>query len=186
MQHSNFFFKYRGVLVSLPLIFGIFCFHGETENYLMWIIGSVFFLSGLLIRIWAQQHLHFRLKMPVAFTRTGPYAFVRNPIYVGNTLICVGLTFFSELFWLVPVTLAWCAALYTLVIQEEELRLLKQYGSEYENYCREVPRWFPRWQATRLTLTNKFLIPSVWSELHNFFYILPFIIKELVQKFVFI
>ena len=60
--------------------------------------------------------------MDNAFTHTGPYRWVRNPIYISNTLLCVGLTVLSQVLWMVPVTIAWCLIVYTIVIREEENR----------------------------------------------------------------
>jgi protein-S-isoprenylcysteine O-methyltransferase Ste14 len=61
------------------------------SNLVLWTIGFLIFLVGMFGRIWAQEHLHYRLKVPLTFTRTGPYAWIRNPIYVSNTLMFVGL-----------------------------------------------------------------------------------------------
>jgi len=149
----------------------------------IWLIGLTIFLIGVFGRIWAQEHLHFRLKMNVTFTDSGPYGMVRNPIYICNTLICTGLTVASHILWLVPFTLLWCVVLYYFVVREEEQHM-EQYGAASEAYFREVPRWIPRFPRKPLGFINEHLGPSVVAELFNFLYLLPFIGKEIVYRWV--
>ena len=80
---------------------------------------------------------------------TGLYRYVRNPMYVavvstiagqGFMLGNVGLLEYGGVVWLVCHSFA-------LIYEEPKLRA--SFGSEYERYCREVPRWFPRFTAWR-------------------------------------
>ena len=142
-------------------------------------------LLGTFVRLWAQQHLHYRLDIRKQLTETGPYRLLRNPIYVGNTLMCLGAVAASELLWLMPVTLLWCAALYTLVVQDEEAHLLEKYGRPYRAYLLRVPRWLPRvFHLESLGLVNRHFVKSLVSELHCLLVLLPFVIKEMVCELV--
>ena len=76
-----------------------------------------------------------------ALVDVGPYARLRNPLYVGNLLLWAG---FSTAAW--PLALAvvpLLAAHYALIVRWEEAQLLAQIGPLYEDYLQRVPRWWP-------------------------------------------
>lgn len=182
-MHLRFFYLHRGLLTSPPLILALFLTHGQAENgWLVWTIGLLIFSLGLFGRIWAQQHLHYRLKMPMTLTQTGPYALLRNPIYVSNTLMSIGLTVVSRVLWMVPITMLWCAVIFSIVVREEERRISKVFGPPYAAYLKEVPRWIPRSSKKPLEMVNQHLAPSIRAEMYNFLYLIPFVIKELVRQ----
>jgi protein-S-isoprenylcysteine O-methyltransferase Ste14 len=183
MRPLRFFYLHRGLLASPPLILALFITDGQSENgRLVWTIGLLIFALGLFGRIWAQQHLHYRLKMPITLTRTGPYALLRNPIYVSNTLMSVGLTVVSRVLWMVPITILWCALIFSIVVREEERRISKVFGPPYRAYLTEVPRWAPRRSKMPLELINAHLARSILAEIYNLLYLIPFVIKELVRQ----
>lgn len=137
-------YRFMGTLISPPLILALVCFRWETEVAgIILLFGTLLFVVGLFLRIWARQHLHQRLKASMQLTVSGPYALVRNPIYIGNTFFCVGATIVSVLLWLVPLTLLWYAVVYSLVFRYEEKHLLARYGQPYRKYRLEIRRWFP-------------------------------------------
>src|SRR4030042_7034343 len=105
MEVAKWPFRFRGLLVSPPMIFAFICDHWETEGHFVWPLGISLFLIGVFIRVWAQEHLRFRLKTHKTLTTTGPFSLVRNPIYIGNILMCLGGIVVSELLWFVPITL---------------------------------------------------------------------------------
>jgi len=184
MSQLRFFYDKRGVLASLPLILAVFITYGQTQDgWMAWGIGLPIFFLGLFGRIWAQQHLHYRLKMDINLTRTGPYALLRNPIYVSNTLMSIGLTVTSRVLWMVPITLLWCAVIFSIVVREEESRVVKVFGQPYSDYLKEVPRWLPRGAQLPLGLVNEHLAHSIRAELYNLLYLLPFLIKEIVRRY---
>ena len=169
-------------MVTPPLLFALVWTKGMVDHaWQVWPAGLFIFGLGLLGRVWAQQHLHFRLReVDNAFTHTGPYRWVRNPIYISNTLLCVGLTVLSQVLWMVPVTIAWCLIVYTIVIREEEERLLELYGKPYAGYLRETSRWLPRRSDKEATGASGYLLKSLLAEAHNLLLLLPFIIKKLI------
>ena len=181
MAVYHWFYRFRSFLVSPPLIVASFCFFRETEG-LVWPLGILVFLIGFVIRLWAQQHLHYRLRVRKHLTTTGPYAFVRNPVYIGNILIGLGATLVSELVWMVPITLLWYVIIYGFVVRHEETHLSEKYGEAYQMYTSEVPRWFPRLPGfSKLELLNRFFYASVLKEGHCFLILFPYILKELVS-----
>jgi protein-S-isoprenylcysteine O-methyltransferase Ste14 len=84
----------------------------------------------------------------------GIYAHTRNPMYVGNVLIFVGLAIASNS-WLslaaiFPVYLFTCVA----IVAAEERYLRGRFGDAFEAYCRDVPRWLPRVSGIRSTIAD--------------------------------
>jgi protein-S-isoprenylcysteine O-methyltransferase Ste14 len=177
---SRWIYRFRGYLISPPLIFAFFCSHFETEAEFIWPLGICLFVSGIVLRIWAQQHLHYRLKVHKNLTTIGPYSFVRNPVYIGNIFICLGATVISELLWLVPITFFYCLAIYLLVVRYEEAHLLDKYGEPYCKYMEKVPRWIPKvFHFEGLGIVNQYLRQSIVIEIHCLLLVLPFSLKEI-------
>jgi protein-S-isoprenylcysteine O-methyltransferase Ste14 len=187
MSASKWVYRFRGYFIPPPLIFAFLCFRYETEAEFIWPIGIGLLLFGVVLRIWAQQHLHYRLKVHKRLTMTGPYSFVRNPIYIGNIMISCGAIVLSELLWLVPITFIYCLGIYSIVVRYEEHHLLSKYGESYRKYMEEVPRWIPkRWvpkfiYLPRLGIINGYLRQSIITEMHCLLLVLPFILKEIID-----
>lgn len=178
---QKFAYRYRGVLMAPIYLVLVFLFIGETErDALIWPIGLTVFFSGVVIRVWAQTHLHYRLKMRKTLTTSGPYYFVRNPIYIANTIMLLGLTVLSELLWMLPVMLAWCTVVYSLVVRREEQHLLEKYGEPYQKFLERVPRWIPQRasHSGQGGFVTHFLRASLVAEAHCALLLLPLIGKE--------
>lgn len=182
MASLKWVYRMRGFLVAVPILVATFCFHAETESDLIWPVGIFFFLCGFGLRIWAQQHLHYRIKIHKVLTTTGPYAYVRNPIYMGNILILLAATVVSELLWLAPITLLYSFAVYSFVVRYEESHLLKKYGEPYQHYLEKVPRWIPKGFSPEKAfgLTTPYLRQSLLAEIHCLLILLPLLLKEIV------
>jgi len=179
------FFKLRGRLMVPPMLFVLFCTHWEVENHLLAFgLGGLLLAVGLALRLWAQMHLHYRLPDPMALTRTGPFAYVRNPIYIANTTLLVGACIMSEVMVAAPFMLLCCMLVYTLVVRHEEIVLAQKYGQSYLDYCEQVPRWFPRLPAQRVGAQFRsldFLVPSLKAEAQTLLLAVPFVAKELIH-----
>jgi protein-S-isoprenylcysteine O-methyltransferase Ste14 len=182
MSITRMAYHFRGVLIIPPFIFALFCLSSETEmECLTWPLGGSLFLLGVLLRMWAQQHVHYRLKVRKYLTVTGPYSLVRNPIYVGNLLICLGLVISSELLWFAPIAFFYCLGLYSLVVRYEEEHLLEKYGEDYRKYLSEVPRWFPSTiRFENLGIKNKYFRVTIIAEIHCALALLPYLVKEVI------
>ena len=184
MFSGKWVFRHRGVLAHFPLLLVLFWRRGEIDNSaLTWGAGVAFLLGGMALRIWAQSYIHHRLKLPLELTTGGPYQLVRNPLYIGNALICASATFFARLPWLAPFILLWCLAVYSAVVRYEEGWLLELYGGPYERYLKEVPRWFPRLNRLRpIAFWNEFSTQAVRAELHCLLIALIFGLKGLADS----
>ena len=77
---------------------------------------------------------------------TGPYAYVRNPMYLGHIIFLVGLALLtrSRLAWLIALTVAWW---FNMRVEGDEVRLQERFGEPYRAYQRSVNRWIPQLAA---------------------------------------
>jgi protein-S-isoprenylcysteine O-methyltransferase Ste14 len=168
MLSGKWVFRNRGVIAHLPLLIALFARRDETASLaLSWSIGLVLIAAGMALRVWAQSYIHHRLKMPLALTTSGPYQLVRNPLYIGNILICTSAMFFARLPWAAPFIFAWFFAVYSIVVRYEEGWLVELYGAPAERYLQEVPRWLPRLgRLGRIRFWNQFSPMAVRAELH--------------------
>jgi hypothetical protein len=110
-----------------------------TDRGPMW-PGVVVALLGEAIQVWASAHL----RKNVEVVKSGPYGWVRNPMYFGRFFVGLGLTLLTwRWFLIVPyVVVFWVYA--QARVLGEEARLRGMFGEEYESYCRKVRRWLPR------------------------------------------
>ncbi len=74
----------------------------------------------------------------------GPYRFVRNPMYIGAGLALAGAALFYQSWPLLGYAGAFLLATHLFVLGYEEPALRRTFGQEYEAYCRQVRRWWPR------------------------------------------
>lgn len=180
MREGEFWYRYRGWLMLPPLVLALVTRSFDFENDLVaCAIGCPLYAAGLGLRLWAQQHLHYRLEAETGLTRTGPYAWVRNPVYVGNVLIGAGLTALCEAIVVIPLSALWSFALYSRVVRYEETLLRERYGDGYARYVGEVPRWIPKGCRGWEGLVTAFLVPSVRAEAYNLLFLLAPLAKEL-------
>lgn len=77
----------------------------------------------------------------------GPYAHVRNPLYVGNLGICLGLMLIANDVWVYAVGLGFFFGEYFFIIRAEEDFLRSRFGATFDAYCSKVRRWVPRLSA---------------------------------------
>lgn len=150
----EFVFRWRGALAAITAVL-VLVFSRPSPLGLM--LGACLALAGELLRLWALGYtgLHTRrqyLDAPRLIT-AGPYAHLRNPLYLGNLLngagvalaASAGLGIYAPCLFLGAVAIH--TALYCTIIPLEESFLRKQFGAHYETYCRQVPALFPRRSA---------------------------------------
>ena len=115
------------------------------------IIGFLLALTGEAVRFWGVSiaGTETRTTGPVGATNLiidGPFAYVRNPLYVGNMLmyIGVGIMSFALMPYLLIVAYAFFLVQYTMIVTREEEHLHTAFGDEYDRYVANVPRFVPR------------------------------------------
>jgi len=102
-------------------------------------LGGVVSLAGGLLRFWASGHI---VKGRV-LTRSGPYAFSRNPLYLGSFFMALGIIIGGQGYWLLPVFGLFYLTFYLPVMRAEEQELLNGYGDAFIEYSKRVPLFFP-------------------------------------------
>ncbi|MDD3627813.1 MAG: isoprenylcysteine carboxylmethyltransferase family protein, partial [bacterium] len=80
---------------------------------------------------------------------SGPFSKVRNPLYDGNFLLSLGLSFLSGIWWFLLVYLLMFWIQYIPIVLWEEDLLEKKFGNEYLDYKKDVPRFFPRFSKNK-------------------------------------
>jgi hypothetical protein len=106
--------------------------------------GAVAWSLALVVPgLWLRGYASGYVKKNQELTTTGPYAWVRNPLYLGSILIAAGFAV-ALLSWAVALALAvMFVAIYVPVIVSEE-RFLRTTFPGFDGYCRQVPRLIPR------------------------------------------
>ncbi len=103
------------------------------------LIGLAITSLGLSLRLWACGHL----KKEKELTTSGPYRYTRNPLYLGNVLIGIGVVFGSNSWWAILMFAIYFLVFYPVIILEEKGRMQKLFPAQYRAYSLKVPLFFP-------------------------------------------
>lgn len=104
--------------------------------------GAVLIAAGIFVRALASGHIRKNLGV----TTTGPYAYTRNPLYLGSLLIAAGFLIAARNPWIALAAVLMFLFIYVPVIRAEEKYLASRFP-EYSEYAARVPRLLPRWRA---------------------------------------
>ncbi len=120
----------------------------STTHGINWLIGGVLVIVGEWIRLAgvaaAGPVTRRRSRQVQRFVDYGAFAWVRNPLYVGNFLVWMGFVVISGVLWFLPVAVLLFALEYSLIVAYEEGVLESIFGQQYLDYKRSTPRWLPR------------------------------------------
>jgi protein-S-isoprenylcysteine O-methyltransferase Ste14 len=116
------------------------------------IAGAAVALPGLLVRAWASGHL----RKNEMLATTGPYAYTRNPLYLGSFLMGLGFTIAAGQVLLVIIFVVMLLGIYLPVMRVESATLAMLFGKKYERYAKEVPLLFPRFSPYRRAVDAHF------------------------------
>ena len=148
MDIRDFFFRNRGY-IPIPLAIIILAFASIKIELLP--IGVILVVTGELLRLNGVRYAGGEtrtLKVGAsALCTSGPFAYLRNPLYLGNVIIYAGMVFIAggEFVWiLLPATLTFFFLEYGLIISLEEEPLRKKFNEEYGEYLSMVRRLIPR------------------------------------------
>ncbi len=148
MDLRNFFFSHRSYT---PIPLALLIIYNADPIWHLVPIGAFLILVGEWIRLNAVRYAGgatrtMKVGAPSLCT-SGPYAYVRNPLYVGNMIIYTGIAFLAggDALWLMLV-LTWLffGLQYGLIVNLEEETLDKLFGDDYATYREFVPALIPR------------------------------------------
>ena len=145
---GGWLFRHRTSL-PLPVAIAILTLRiGETPPSALLVgTGVAITVAGELIRLWGVHHIgaisRTRSDRLGPLVASGPFALVRNPLYVGNIALWVGFALAARLVWLAPVLVVLLGLEYHAIVRWEETLLESRLGQAYRDYAARVPRWIP-------------------------------------------
>jgi len=101
---------------------------------------------GLCVRAYAAGYLH---KQEV-LTVTGPYAYTRNPLYLGSAILALGVAIATDYWFSALILILYFSLFYSIVMKREANELRLRHGVAFEAYARAVPLFIPRLTAAKL------------------------------------
>ena len=128
-------FSRQSIGVILVILFAVVA---EPTLYLF-ILGCLFVLDGLLTRLYASG---FVLKNKELST-TGPYAYVRHPLYTGNILILIGLSFATGFLWAFVISTIFFWFYYPPAIEYEDRKLKSLFPDTWDAWSSQTPTLIP-------------------------------------------
>jgi len=147
---GSIFFKYRSY-IPLPFVFTMILFMEPTLYTI--IIGFIIALTGEIIRIWSVSFAGSETRTTSGVGGTylvtqGPYSVIRNPLYLGNIMIYIGIGIMSNaLFpYLQIFALFFFAFQYHCIVLAEEEFLQSKFTNVYSDYVKYVGRFFPKFK----------------------------------------
>jgi protein-S-isoprenylcysteine O-methyltransferase Ste14 len=140
---ANFFVRWR-VRLGYPLTIAVLLFSRPTPRSIL--LGALVGVLGLWVRAYAAGYLH---KQEV-LTVTGPYAYTRNPLYLGSAILALGVGV-ATCSWISSLVLiVYFAVFYSMVMKREAHELYSRHGASFGEYARAVPLFIPRLTAAKL------------------------------------
>jgi protein-S-isoprenylcysteine O-methyltransferase Ste14 len=112
--------------------------------------GAIVSIVGLWLRAWAAGHIRKNAELATS----GPYAYTRNPLYLGSFLLGLGFTVAAGHWVLAVLFGALFLGIYFPVMRVEASTLTELFGKDYETYRRSVPLFFPRLTPFRRPASN--------------------------------
>ena len=129
----------KRIRVPLGFAFAIFFLWRARPNLLFIGLSLLLVIPGVCLRAYASGYV----KKNAELTVTGPYAYTRNPLYLGSMLIAFGFALASRSIWIAVALAALFAIIYVPVIQGEE-QFLRSTFPDFDAYAKRVPRLLPR------------------------------------------
>jgi protein-S-isoprenylcysteine O-methyltransferase Ste14 len=120
------------VTLGFVLAAVVLWFAQPTRTSLLW--GALVAGLGEVIRIWAAGHVEKSREV----TRSGPYRFTRHPLYLGSSVIGVGIALASASWLVAAIVLGYLALTISAAIRAEEAHLREKFGGEYDAYAARI------------------------------------------------
>ena len=155
---GNLFFKVRSFT---PIPFILILIYFAKPTLLSTAAGLIFVILGEFLRIWTVGYAGASTRATTLgaarnLVTTGPYSYVRNPLYLGNFLLSFGICIIVNVIWLVPILILGYLLQYLPIITVEEAYLLESCGTVYQTYQEQVPRLIPQLHPYQSSSTHDF------------------------------
>jgi protein-S-isoprenylcysteine O-methyltransferase Ste14 len=134
---TNFWIRWR-VRVGYPVGIAAFWFARPQLKWFFYGVGLA--IVGLLIRGYAAGYLRKHKQLATA----GPYAYTRNPLYLGSVLLAAAFCVASNSLISTVLVAAYLILFYPVVIRREQAELKTLYGNAFDEYASRVPAFWPR------------------------------------------
>ncbi len=126
----------RSFGVSLPDVV-------EMPGVALMVIGLVIVLACASVFIFRGRGTPAIFDAPRTFVASGPYKYVRNPMYIGGTLLLIGFGLLERSISILFMALVLFVLFHMFVVFHEEPSLVRKFGESYRTYQRSVRRWIP-------------------------------------------
>lgn len=117
--------------VTLGFIFAAIVLYLATPSATSLASGMVIAIAGESIRLWAAGHLEKSKEV----TSSGPYQYTRHPLYLGSSLIGIGMAIASNSVVVVVIVVTYLALTLTAAMKSEEAHLRDKFGDAYDAYA---------------------------------------------------
>ena len=148
---AAFFARWR-VRLGYPFVIIVLFFARPTPRSIL--AGALTGAIGLWLRAFAAGYLH---KQEV-LTVTGPYAYTRNPLYLGSAILTIGAGIAARSWISAVILFVHFALFYTVVMRREEKELHLRHGAAFEEYARAVPLFIPRLTFVKVASVGSFTL----------------------------
>jgi protein-S-isoprenylcysteine O-methyltransferase Ste14 len=132
----------RRIRVPLGFAFTAFYVWIAKPSWTSIAVGAAVALPGILLRAFASGHVRKNEEL----TTSGPYAYTRNPLYLGSLIMALGFAIAARSVWVFLLMIVMFCVIYLPVIRTEEA-FLRQTFANFSEYAQNVPRLLPRWTA---------------------------------------
>jgi protein-S-isoprenylcysteine O-methyltransferase Ste14 len=138
----------RRTWLPLPLALALLLIPSTAQpTLLLELAGAGLVAAGELLRLWGVRYIgtisRTRSDRLGPLVDRGPFAYVRNPLYLGNIALWIGFAVSAGLLWVAPVLALLLAFEYHAIVRWEEGLLESRIGAAYREYTARVPRWVP-------------------------------------------
>ena len=140
-------FSRQGIGVILVVVFAVL----SQPTLYFFIVGCLFVLDGLLIRLYASGFVYKNKEL----STSGPYAYVRHPLYTGNILILIGISLASGCISAFVISIIFFWFYYPAAIEYEDRKLKSLFPDSWDSWSQQTPALVPKFKFNRLNLAER-------------------------------
>ena len=171
VRYGNVMFRWRNTIFPVVLLALFFAFTpvwpggSERSDNLLDLAGILVALAGQALRVAVIGYKYIvrggknQRVYAEDLVTSGFFAHSRNPLYLGNILVLLGLFLVHNSPWVYAIGVPFFLLGYVAIVAAEEDFLRGKFGAAYDAYCRDVPRWIPRLRGLSQSIAG---IPFNW------------------------